>query len=226
MKRFLLMIVILLIPAIAFSETVNTFDANKLRSTLAPLTDGSKGEGVTALQKRLAGFGCDAGTADGKYGPKTHKAVALFQEKTGLPVTGIADVETLIMLMTPPAGTTGIIDNSGLVYHLPGCALAGAVDGKQIEYYSGTTDALENTGYSPCAECVPAEMPEPGSAETAYADSAVIECVVNVHSKKFHRPGCDSARDIIFSNRYDYSGPLQFLLDLGYVPCRKCKPDR
>lgn len=48
--------------------------------------------------------------------------------------------------------------------------------------------------------------------------------VVNRNTKKFHHPYCSSADDIKESNRWDYHGTRQELIDLGYVPCKRCNP--
>ena len=57
-----------------------------------------KNEDVQLMQKNLIALGIDAlgaDGADGDYGRKTADAVKIFQEKNGLPVTGIADPVTL-----------------------------------------------------------------------------------------------------------------------------------
>lgn len=60
------------------------------------------------------------------------------------------------------------------------------------------------------------ENAEAGAAEQAY--------VLNVNSKKFHDPSCSSADDISPSNRQDYTGTRDDLIDRGYEPCKICKP--
>ena len=48
--------------------------------------------------------------------------------------------------------------------------------------------------------------------------------VVNTSTKKFHYPSCSSADDIKDSNRWDYHGTRDDLIDMGYVPCKRCDP--
>ena len=48
--------------------------------------------------------------------------------------------------------------------------------------------------------------------------------VINTNSGKFHLPTCSSVEDISPSNRQDYVGDRQELLDQGYTPCGICKP--
>ena len=56
------------------------------------------------------------------------------------------------------------------------------------------------------------------------ADSAQGTYVLNISSKKFHLPSCGGISDIKSSNRQDYTGPRQTLIDQGYQPCGRCKP--
>ena len=56
--------------------------------TFTTLKEGSKGDGVKKVQTRL-GI-----TADGIFGPITKRHVVAFQEKKGLPKTGIVDETT------------------------------------------------------------------------------------------------------------------------------------
>ena len=49
---------------------------------------GSSGSDVTAVQKKLIQWGYLTGSADGKYGEKTRRAVASFQRKNGLTADG------------------------------------------------------------------------------------------------------------------------------------------
>lgn len=48
--------------------------------------------------------------------------------------------------------------------------------------------------------------------------------VLNTSSKKFHLPECSGARDIKESNRQDYQGNRDQLLEQGYTPCGLCHP--
>ena len=48
--------------------------------------------------------------------------------------------------------------------------------------------------------------------------------VLNTNSKKFHLPDCSGVENMNPSNRQDYTGTRQSLLDQGYSPCGTCKP--
>jgi len=76
------------------------------------LSNGSRGDDVTALQRKLFAMGFDPGTIDGIFGPKTDQAVRSYQGQTGLQVDGIAGPETYTSLgmmegETPAAAEAG-----------------------------------------------------------------------------------------------------------------------
>lgn len=60
------------------------------------------------------------------------------------------------------------------------------------------------------------EAPEPISEGTSY--------VINTNTGKFHYPGCSSVKDIKSKNRWDYVGTREEVINMGYVPCKKCDP--
>lgn len=48
--------------------------------------------------------------------------------------------------------------------------------------------------------------------------------VLNKRSHKFHRPECDSVQSMSPSNKEEFTGLRQTLIDEGYTPCRSCNP--
>lgn len=48
--------------------------------------------------------------------------------------------------------------------------------------------------------------------------------ILNRNSKKFHAPSCSSAEDISETNREEYTGSRQDLINQGYEPCGRCNP--
>jgi peptidoglycan hydrolase-like protein with peptidoglycan-binding domain len=82
---------------------VNAEDIAELKQTeesfqlaIPVLRNGSKGATVKALQILLIGNGCSCGEngAGGEFGTATENAVMMYQDKTGLPVSGICDPAT------------------------------------------------------------------------------------------------------------------------------------
>ena len=67
------------------------------------LARGNRGLRVTRLQERLRELGYLADAADGIFGPRTQKAVQLFQKENGLSVNDRANRETLKLLYSDRA---------------------------------------------------------------------------------------------------------------------------
>lgn len=67
---------------------------------LNPLQKGDKGDEVKQMQSMLVEMGYLQGSPDGDFGAKTESAVKAYQEAMGLEATGIADEETLRMILT------------------------------------------------------------------------------------------------------------------------------
>lgn len=48
--------------------------------------------------------------------------------------------------------------------------------------------------------------------------------VLNTNTHKFHKENCESVRDIAGSNKEVYTGNREDLINMGYEPCKRCKP--
>ena len=62
----------------------------------------------------------------------------------------------------------------------------------------------------------PEESKEEAEAQVTY--------VLNKNTKKFHKPNCSSVTDIKQKNRLDVDLTREEVIDMGYVPCKRCKP--
>lgn len=69
-------------------------------TVLEPLQKGDKSDEVKQMQMMLVEMGFLSGTPDGDYGSKTESAVKAYQEAMGIEATGIADEETLRLILT------------------------------------------------------------------------------------------------------------------------------
>ena len=67
------------------------------------LSNGSQGEKVEKLQKRLQALGYYTGEIDGQFGPGTREAVVAFQKNNGLDADGLAGTETQGILFSQNA---------------------------------------------------------------------------------------------------------------------------
>ncbi|MGH1488883.1 MAG: L,D-transpeptidase family protein, partial [Acidimicrobiales bacterium] len=81
-----------------FEEQLTEPEPVDLASVLVPVEQGDNGDGVLALQSRLAELGFGPGNPDGSYGRRTVAAVEAFQGLLDLDVTGTADAKTLSAL--------------------------------------------------------------------------------------------------------------------------------
>ncbi|MBR1821307.1 MAG: spore cortex-lytic enzyme [Clostridia bacterium] len=91
-----------------------------LAITLAPsalaatvLEVGSSGSDVTKVQKKLIQWGYLSGSADGKFGEKTRKAVESFQRKNGLAVDGRVGPKTAAAMGVTLSGSGGGSSSGG-----------------------------------------------------------------------------------------------------------------
>lgn len=80
---------------------------------------------------------------------------------------------------------------------------------------SGQNEPEPGNGPAPSAPDIP-ENPAPGPNVVTY--------IVNTNTKRFHRPDCSSVSDMKQSNKREYTGTAQELIDQGYSPCKQCNP--
>ena len=91
--------------------------------------------------------------------------------------------------------------------------------GVTINYATGdsTLDGAASTSE-------PSVAHEPSSDTQAGTSTAEAHYVLNNNTKMFHLPSCASADDIKDSNREDYYGSREDLIERAYVPCKRCNP--
>ena len=65
------------------------------------LREGASGEAVSSLQRSLARAGFDPGSVDGRFGPRTERAVRALQASEGLEVDGVVGPRTHAALARP-----------------------------------------------------------------------------------------------------------------------------
>lgn len=80
--------------------------------------------------------------------------------------------------------------------------------GVQIDYGTGESALIGET-VTESSEQTSAEEPD---------------YVLNNNTRKFHRPTCSSIEEIKASNREDYIGSRDTLIERGYEPCKRCRP--
>lgn len=65
---------------------------------------------------------------------------------------------------------------------------------------------------------------EHAPSEPGVEEEQVSTFVLNKNSKKFHRPDCESVGDIAPKNYEEFEGYRDVLIDMGFQPCKRCKP--
>lgn len=75
-------------------------------------------------------------------------------------------------------------------------------------------------------ETTSAPVIEESRQETSVPDSVLngITYVLNNNTKKFHNPSCSSVSTIKDKNREDTTRSREEIINMGYVPCKKCNP--
>lgn len=71
---------------------------------------------------------------------------------------------------------------------------------------------------------IPTEPPQTEPPTNAYIETVTQDYVLNTNTKKFHYPSCSSVKDIKSSNRSDYNGSREDIINQGYKPCGRCHP--
>lgn len=136
---------------------------------------GDSGDIVVEIQKRLIELYYLSGTADGKFGPGTERAVIEFQDAAGLSGTGVVDKQTFDELMssyapakeatpeTTPSTTAEASEpqydyvcnkNTG-VFHWPDCRGVRQMKESNKIYMHCSRSECINAGYKSCGICNP-----------------------------------------------------------------------
>ena len=149
------------------------------------LQQGSTGEDVVRLQKRLMELGYLTGTADGNYGSNTRNAVKLFQKALGLSQTGVATVslqEKLFMSSAPVyvPTSTDVTNYQALVRGDRSLAVQ-TLQNRLIElgYLTGTADGVFGANTETAVKAFQAQM---GLSQTGVASASVQSYLYSVNA--------------------------------------------
>lgn len=103
-----------------------------------------------------------------------------------------------------------------------------------IDYATGDNWAEGSGTYqstvASVAEETPVPQPETDTAvqitpeSSAPQESQGITYVLNTNTKKFHYPTCSSVDDMKEKNKQIYTGSREEVINMGYVPCKRCNP--
>ena len=103
-----------------------------------------------------------------------------------------------------------------------------------IDYATGYNWAESSGTYqstaAPAAVETPAPQPETDTAVQITPELSVSQesrettYVLNTNTKKFHYPTCSSVDDMKEKNKQIYTGSRDEVINMGYVPCKRCNP--
>lgn len=86
---------------------------------------------------------------------------------------------------------------------------------------SGSSDTSSSTQAAPSGS---SDAKTSGDSSSSASTAEQQTYILNKRSHKFHRPECDSVQSMSPSNKEEFTGLRQTLIDEGYTPCRSCNP--
>ena len=86
---------------------------------------------------------------------------------------------------------------------------------------SGSSDTSSSTQAAPSGS---SDAKTSGDSSSSASTTEQQTYILNKRSHKFHRPECDSVQSMSPSNKKEFTGLRQTLIDEGYTPCRSCNP--
>ena len=114
MKKIISLIFAFLLLFSVVSVVNSTFtDEQPLTAYALVLKQGSRGEQVKSVQRKLKNWGYYTGSVDGIYGAKTVSAVKYFQRKNGLTADGVVGSKTFKALGISVSSSSGSSSSGG-----------------------------------------------------------------------------------------------------------------
>lgn len=89
---------------------------------------------------------------------------------------------------------------------------------------SGTSGSSDTSSSTQAAPSGSSDAKTSGDSSSSASTAEQQTYVLNKRSHKFHRPECDSVQSMSPSNKEEFTGLRQTLIDEGYTPCRSCNP--
>jgi DNA-entry nuclease len=89
---------------------------------------------------------------------------------------------------------------------------------------SGTEQAVITAVATQTPIAKDTDAPTPKAIITETKTNEENDYVLNTNTKKFHKPGCSSVRQMNESNKQEYHGTRDDVIAKGYSPCGRCNP--
>ena len=106
-KTLKIALAVALVFVCGFAVTKTVVSPNVECAYAVVYQQGSRGNTVSTIQKKLKNWGYYTGAVDGIFGAKTKEAVKYFQRKNGLTVDGIVGNKTLKALGMSASSSSG-----------------------------------------------------------------------------------------------------------------------
>ena len=96
--------------------------------------------------------------------------------------------------------------------------------GITIDYADGSNH-LTDTGSGTENTTAPTEPPKDNTTnDSGNSGDSGTTYILNTSTKKFHKPSCSSVDQMNESNKAEYTGSREDLINQGYDPCKRCHP--
>ena len=90
---------------------------------------------------------------------------------------------------------------------------------------ASNSSTSSNTAAGNGAQATASDSADTSGDPSSSASTAEQQTYIpNKRSHKFHRPECDGAQSMSPSNKEEFTGLRQTLIDEGYTPCKSCNP--
>lgn len=97
-------------------------------------------------------------------------------------------------------------------------------NGKVTAVKVGTTTITAKTANGLKATCKVTVKAKSDTTVTNSTSVGNVTYVLNTNTKKFHLPTCSSVKDMKDKNKKEVSCSRDEVIDMGYVPCKRCNP--
>ena len=97
-------------------------------------------------------------------------------------------------------------------------------NGKVTAVTAGTVTITAKTTNGLKAICKVTVKEKSDTTVTNSAANGNITYVLNTNTKKFHLPSCSSVKDMKDKNKQEVTCSRDEVIDMGYVPCKRCNP--